>query len=211
MPSSGVSDGVQSAVTERYPDAIFCAVETSGDGAVNFYSRVQMFLFKARQRAQDELAATLQKHGVTEDQVRDFVRGTRYASPGYKAPHVYAGTASDLVEEVGPLIGKTRAQRAKIHAGRAWDSTRELFREDLPAAARSAREGARYVPALVRFAAFGAKDALPHFRERIVEIVERLVRTEGETAQPVPPVVAADTAPQVRKLRVVDSAQHAAL
>src|SRR5262249_2220917 len=42
MPSSGVSDGVQSMITEKYPEAIFCPIETSGDGAVNVYSRVQM-------------------------------------------------------------------------------------------------------------------------------------------------------------------------
>ena len=33
MPSSGVSDGVQSLITEKFPGTIFCAVETSGDGA----------------------------------------------------------------------------------------------------------------------------------------------------------------------------------
>ena len=48
MPSSGVSDGVQSIITEKYPEAIFCPIETNGDGAVNVYSRVQMMLFKAR-------------------------------------------------------------------------------------------------------------------------------------------------------------------
>ena len=41
MPSSGVSDGVQSAITELYPEAIFLPIETTGDGAVNVYSRVQ--------------------------------------------------------------------------------------------------------------------------------------------------------------------------
>jgi len=30
-----VSDGVQSLITEKFPGTIFCAVETSGDGAVN--------------------------------------------------------------------------------------------------------------------------------------------------------------------------------
>ncbi len=50
MPSAGVSDGVQSAITEKFPGTIFCPVETSGDGRVNFYSRVQMYLFKARSR-----------------------------------------------------------------------------------------------------------------------------------------------------------------
>ena len=34
MPSSGVSDGVQSLIADRFPGTIFCAVETNGDGAV---------------------------------------------------------------------------------------------------------------------------------------------------------------------------------
>ncbi len=51
MPSSGVSDGVQSLITEKYPEAIFLPIETTGDGAINAYSRVQMMLFKAKQAA----------------------------------------------------------------------------------------------------------------------------------------------------------------
>lgn len=31
MPSSGVSDGVQSLITEKYPDAIFLPIETTGE------------------------------------------------------------------------------------------------------------------------------------------------------------------------------------
>ncbi len=54
MPSSGVSDGVQSLITARYPEANFLAIETTGDGAVNVYSRVQMALFRARKQAQKE-------------------------------------------------------------------------------------------------------------------------------------------------------------
>jgi len=49
MPSSAVSDGIQSLVTARYPGANFLAIETSGEGAANFYSRVQMALFKAKE------------------------------------------------------------------------------------------------------------------------------------------------------------------
>ena len=63
MPSGSVSDGVQSLVTERYPGSIFCAVETSGDGAVNFYSRVQMYLFKARQAAEAEVQSRARERG----------------------------------------------------------------------------------------------------------------------------------------------------
>ena len=54
MPSSCVSDGIQSLVTSRFPSANFLAIETSGEGAANFYSRVQMALFKAKQAAKEE-------------------------------------------------------------------------------------------------------------------------------------------------------------
>ncbi|NIP87492.1 MAG: 2-hydroxyglutaryl-CoA dehydratase, partial [Gammaproteobacteria bacterium] len=45
MPSSGVSDGVQALVTARHTNTDFLPIETTGDGAVNVYSRVQMALF----------------------------------------------------------------------------------------------------------------------------------------------------------------------
>src|SRR5262245_21512388 len=56
MPSSSVSDGVQSLITELYPQAIFLPIETNGDGAVDVYSRVQMPLFKAKQTDVEEYA-----------------------------------------------------------------------------------------------------------------------------------------------------------
>src|SRR5690606_8557214 len=121
---------------ERYPDAIFCAVETSGDGAVNFYSRVQMFLFKARQRAQQEYADALAAYGVTDEQVRAFVKGTRYARTFHKAPHRVAGSAADLVHQVGPLIAAGGALgRAKVRATRAFESARVFATDTLPYAA----------------------------------------------------------------------------
>ena len=54
MPSSAVSDGIQSLVTARYPQANFLSIETSGEGAANFYSRVQMALFKAKEAVKKE-------------------------------------------------------------------------------------------------------------------------------------------------------------
>ncbi len=114
MPSSGVSDGVQSLITNKYPGTIFCAVETSGDGATNFYSRVQMYMFKARLAAQEELRKTYEKCGVTEEQVRAFLAANpKYASPLYHAPHTGAGSAVNLVNEVAPLIKMTKAERTK--------------------------------------------------------------------------------------------------
>ena len=70
MPSSGVSDGVQSFVVEKFPGAIFCAIETNGDAPVNVYSRVQMMLFKARLAAKDEYQKTLDEAGLTPEQLK---------------------------------------------------------------------------------------------------------------------------------------------
>ena len=71
MPSSAVSDGVQSLVTSRYPEANFLSIETSGEGAANFYSRVQMALFKAKQAAKEEYTS-LKKPIVVSDQVHHY-------------------------------------------------------------------------------------------------------------------------------------------
>jgi len=54
MPSSGVSDGIQSLITAKFPNANYLSVETSGEGAANFYSRIQMALFKAKEQAKEE-------------------------------------------------------------------------------------------------------------------------------------------------------------
>src|SRR6185369_7355696 len=72
MPSSGVSHGVQSMITGLYPQSIFCAIETSGDGKVNVQSRVQMFLFKARLAAQKEYADLLADLGLDAGKVKAF-------------------------------------------------------------------------------------------------------------------------------------------
>jgi predicted nucleotide-binding protein (sugar kinase/HSP70/actin superfamily) len=124
MPSSGVSDGVQSLITAKYPQSIFCAIETSGDGKVNVHSRVQMFLFKARLAAQAEYTAALEKLGITEAEVAEFfAKHKRFASPLHRAPHAAGGTAADRLAEIAPLLGKSplgvRVTEARALAGRA--------------------------------------------------------------------------------------------
>jgi predicted nucleotide-binding protein (sugar kinase/HSP70/actin superfamily) len=117
MPSAGVSDGVQSAITEKFPGTIFCPVETSGDGRVNFYSRVQMYLFKAKQAAIAEYERALAEHGVTQEQVKAFLDAhPRFASPLFKAPHEYAGNGADLVAHVASYITKSRWERVRDRA-----------------------------------------------------------------------------------------------
>src|SRR5262249_17863581 len=102
MPSSGVSDGVQSLVTAKHPDAIFCAIETTGDGAVNVQSRVLMDLFKARQKAQKEYQELLQAAGLTDDEAARRARRTKYERALFYPHHVVAGTAANTIIQMRP-------------------------------------------------------------------------------------------------------------
>src|SRR6266513_2112478 len=101
-PSSSVSDGVQSLITELYPQGIFLPIETNGDGAVNVYSRVQMQLVKAKQLAQKEVDKALADVGMTIEEVRAYlVKHPSLAHPFHRSPHKAGCTAADLVYEVG--------------------------------------------------------------------------------------------------------------
>ena len=163
MPSSGVSDGVQSLITAKYPGSIYCAVETSGDGATNFYSRVQMYMFKARIAAEKELAQAFEECGVTEAEVRAFLEKTpKYASPLHHAPHKVAGSAANLVYEVTPLIKQSLAERAGDKASRAGAAV---------------LDAARGAPAMAQKVVAFARDPETHARLREdVSLVRELAR-----------------------------------
>jgi len=90
MPSSAVSDGVQSLVTNRFPSANFLAIETSGEGAANFYSRVQMALFKAKQLAKEEFEGLNVPEYIPE-KVHNYL---------YQPHNEKAGTASQLIKSL---------------------------------------------------------------------------------------------------------------
>jgi len=131
MPSSSVSDGVQSFITELYPQGIFLPIETNGDGAVNVYSRVQMQLFKAKQLAQKELDKALADVGMTIEEVRAYLhKHPSMMHPFHRSPHMAGCTAADLVYEVGArknrfaylknkvvaaVTGKTEKQHEEAH------------------------------------------------------------------------------------------------
>jgi hypothetical protein len=102
MPSSSVSDGIQSMITELYPQGIFLPIETNGDGAVNVYSRVQMQLFKAKQHAQKEVDKALADVGMTMDEVRAYLaKHPALTSAFHRSPHRAGCTSADLIYEVG--------------------------------------------------------------------------------------------------------------
>jgi predicted nucleotide-binding protein (sugar kinase/HSP70/actin superfamily) len=183
MPSSGVSDGIQSVITELHPDAIFCPVETSGDGATNFYSRVQMYMFKARARARKEHQEALDAYGVTEDQVREFLKGSAYGKTLYKAPHFKAGTSADIIHQVGPLIGKSRLGRAKVHAGRTVTRTKGFLTKDLPYAKETFGKMAPYLPSLGRLIFGELKEKVPAPKEAWQSLMRRAVPTSEEAVE----------------------------
>ncbi len=120
MPSSGVSDGVQSMVTEKFPGSIFCPIETNGDGAVNVYSRVQMMLFKARQAAESEYKQALADTGMSADQFKHELAAKRkWTWPLWYPRHSVAATASNTVYEV--------AGKVQHHEPRLRERVRDLF------------------------------------------------------------------------------------
>jgi predicted nucleotide-binding protein (sugar kinase/HSP70/actin superfamily) len=174
MPSSGVSDGVQSLITTKFPGTIFCAVETSGDGATNFYSRVQMYLYKARIAAEQELETAFRDNGVTRAEVERFLaQNEEYASPLHHSPHRAAGSAADLIYEVAPLIKLSRGERA---------------REAVATLANSVVTAVRTLPSLAARGAERLRD--PELRAAIAcdaAIVRDLVR--GKVADHYGPIV----------------------
>ncbi len=130
MPSSSVSDGVQSLITEMYPQGIFLPIETNGDGAVNVYSRVQMQLFKAKQLAKKESERALEETGQTLEEVKAYLdKHPRLAHAFNKSPHKAGSTAADLIHEVAAhrnrfgriknrITGLWRGRKARAAEGR---------------------------------------------------------------------------------------------
>ena len=154
MPSSGVSDGVQSFVTEKFPGSIFCAIETNGDGAVNVYSRVQMMLFKARQAAKDEVARALSEAGMTMDDYKaKLADKASYARSTWYPGHFVASTAANTVHEVirPSLATRVLARLGKLPSKLTVKSATELGKATITQLKTTAPEA---VKSIARLAAF---------------------------------------------------------
>ncbi len=111
MPSSQ-SDGVQSAVANKYRDMIFLPIETSGEGEINAHSRVQMALGEAKSKARLEFEEALSRCGQDLDDIRDYVAGHReLRNVFYRVPQQkgVTGVAANFVLHVGELMrGRAR-------------------------------------------------------------------------------------------------------
>ena len=118
MPSTQ-SDGVQSAVTSRFPEIIFLPIETSGEGEVNAHSRVQMALGEAKSRARAEFEAVLKTTGKRLEDIQEYVsRHAELRRPFYAVPHRpgVAGTAAQFVLHVNDLINRERRFRWAVRS-----------------------------------------------------------------------------------------------
>jgi predicted nucleotide-binding protein (sugar kinase/HSP70/actin superfamily) len=120
MPSSQ-SDGVQSAVINKFKDMIFLPIETSGEGEVNAHSRVQMALGEGKVKAKTEFELALKSTGKSLDQIREYIAGhPELRRPFYHVPHRegIAGTAAQFVLHVSDRIERdTRLWRRSRSQG----------------------------------------------------------------------------------------------
>ncbi|MBZ5540248.1 MAG: activator of (R)-2-hydroxyglutaryl-CoA dehydratase [Acidobacteriia bacterium] len=106
MPSSQ-SDGVQSAVINKYKDMIFLPIETSGEGEVNAHSRVQMALGEAKAKAKVEFEKALQSTGKRLDDITNYVaEHSELRRPFYHVPYRpgIAGTAAQYILHVSDCM-----------------------------------------------------------------------------------------------------------
>ena len=106
MPSSQ-SDGVQSAVVNRFREMIFLPIETSGEGEINAHSRVQMALGDAKIKAKAEFEQALASTGKKLDDIKAYIAEHReLRSPLYpvKRRRGIAGVAANFVLHVSNLM-----------------------------------------------------------------------------------------------------------
>jgi predicted nucleotide-binding protein (sugar kinase/HSP70/actin superfamily) len=126
MPSSQ-SDGVQSAVINKFKDMIFLPIETSGEGEVNAHSRVQMALGEAKVKAKLEFEHCLKSTGKSLEQIRSYIdEHPELKRPFYHVPHRegIAGTGAQFILHVNDRINRdTRFWKKARVAGVAVPAT----------------------------------------------------------------------------------------
>src|SRR5262245_6749754 len=108
MPSSQ-SDGVQSAVINKFKDMVFLPIETSGEGEVNAHSRVQMALGEAKAKARTEFEKALESTGKRLEDIKEYVaEHNELRRPLYHVPERpgIAGTGAQFILHVSDLMDR---------------------------------------------------------------------------------------------------------
>ena len=110
LPSTQ-SDAAMVAVTAQYPEILYLPIETSGEGDINAYSRVQMILTEAKKRAREEFNDCVKKTGYSIEEIRKYCSEHReLRKPLQKIPQHdgVTGRGANFVLHVGKLMRKSR-------------------------------------------------------------------------------------------------------
>lgn len=109
------SDAVQASLIERFPEVSFLPIETSADGEIHAYSRVQMALSEARAKASLEFERTLKSARHSLEDIRCYVgehSELRHASyPIPRHPGIVS-TAANFLLHVDQLISARSPENA---------------------------------------------------------------------------------------------------
>ena len=110
------SDGVQASLVERFPEVSFLPVETSADGEIHAYSRVQMALSEARAKASSEFERVLESTHRPIEEIREFVaESPELRHPLHPIPHTpgVVSTAASFVLYANQLMDMRRKEKAR--------------------------------------------------------------------------------------------------
>jgi len=113
MPSTQ-SDGVMSTISTHLDEMLFASIETTGDGDINVYSRVQMVLADAQRKASRELGDALASTGRSLGEVRDFLASEPgLCRSGFRFPRSgrFVSTAANYVLQVGRIMDRKGKER----------------------------------------------------------------------------------------------------
>jgi hypothetical protein len=113
------SDGVQASLVERFSDVSFLPIETSADGEIHAYSRVQMALSEANAKASSEFERVLHSTHRSLEEIRDFVaESPELRHPLHPIPRTsgVVSTAANFVLYADRLMTARRKQKTRSWA-----------------------------------------------------------------------------------------------
>lgn len=114
------SDAVQASLVERFPEVSFLSVETSAEGEIHAYSRVQMALSEAKAKARREFEQAVESATHSLDEIRSFVAGhAELRHPQYPIPRHpgVISTAANFLLHVDRLMPSGAVTQTQHEAG----------------------------------------------------------------------------------------------
>jgi len=112
------SDAVQASLVERFPEVSFLPIETSSDGEIHAYSRVQMALSEAKAKASLEFEQALQSASHSLDDIRSYVaEHAELRHPLYPIPRHpgIVSTAANFLLHADQLMSTGSRENASLH------------------------------------------------------------------------------------------------